>query len=100
MTPVAPSWIPPPPPLGSGKLGTPCERMQLANASALDEVPDAFVALDLCEEPHAASTSVQPSARLARTKGFGITRQVYCRRHNRAVTRLCAGYTRATRPTA
>src|SRR5581483_2857554 len=29
----------PPPPLGSGKSGTPCERMQTANAKALPPAP-------------------------------------------------------------
>ena len=48
----------PPPPLGSGKFGTPCERMQLeyfspAAAKAVFTPPDAARA-ETPEDPHAA----------------------------------------------
>ena len=47
-------WIPPPPELGSGKFGTPCERMQSA---ALIPAPAALEPDALCEvldDPQAA----------------------------------------------
>ena len=46
-------WLP-----GSGKLGTLCERMQLANASPGE--PGAFLlAVGLSDDPHAATQSPQ-----------------------------------------
>jgi hypothetical protein len=47
-------WIPPPPPDGSEKLGTPLARMQSANL-----IPGSSPALwlGLLEEPHPASKS-------------------------------------------
>jgi hypothetical protein len=64
----------PPPAVGSGKLGTPFERMHLANASApggpelgaVEAAPGASppVAVDepgLDTDPHAASTTEQPT---------------------------------------
>jgi hypothetical protein len=51
------SWIPPPS-LGSGKFGTPCERMQAANL-----IPASLFELDPCfdfpEDPHAVSAIAQ-----------------------------------------
>jgi hypothetical protein len=54
-------WMPPPGP-GSGKLGTPCARMQSANLipAALPLEPDEPP--ELPEDPHAASITVQPAA--------------------------------------
>ena len=56
------------PELGSGKFGTPCERMQLANlrnedATAGDCGPPLDAAsLELPVNPHPASASPQPTA--------------------------------------
>lgn len=41
---------PPPPAVGSGKLGTPCERIQLASSTACAEL---LALLGLGEDPHA-----------------------------------------------
>jgi hypothetical protein len=49
-------WIPPPA-RGSGKFGTPCERMQLANASP--EPPAEAAAFDLLDDPQAAIARTQ-----------------------------------------
>jgi hypothetical protein len=56
------------PPVGSGKLETPCDRMQDANSSVLPLLaselwpPDAFVAVPLgLDEPHAASPKAAAS---------------------------------------
>jgi hypothetical protein len=49
-------WIPPPA-LGSGKFGTPCERMQLANASP--EPPAEAAGFDLFNDPQAAIARTQ-----------------------------------------
>jgi hypothetical protein len=56
-------WIPPPA-LGSGKFGTPCERMQSANLIGA-EPPLALE--ELAEDPHALSASAQPTAASATT---------------------------------
>lgn len=51
-----------PPPTGSGKFGTPCARMQLANLTAMAK-SRALVAdlLDEDEPPHAATIAAQPN---------------------------------------
>jgi hypothetical protein len=49
-------WTPPPE-LGSGKFGTPCERMQLANASP--EPPAAAAGFGLLDEPQAPMATTQ-----------------------------------------
>ncbi len=60
-------WIPPPPPLGSGKFGTPCERMHSENCRPACCL---MLALELLEllEPHAARTSVLASAAATRPR--------------------------------
>jgi len=50
--------------------------MQLANASAREELPAAAFVLGLCEEPQAARATAQPTARLPQTMRLRITRQV------------------------
>jgi hypothetical protein len=60
-------WTPPPE-LGSGKFGTPCDRMQLANAS-----PEPRAAgLGLLDDPHPATASPQLRAVSAITYRLGI----------------------------
>jgi hypothetical protein len=49
-----------PPGLGSGKLGTPCERMHCASMSG--EAPLATPVLDLAEDPHAATANAKLAA--------------------------------------
>lgn len=57
------NWRPPPPP-GSGKLGTPCERMHCANL--IPALPlEADWLFDLPDDPHAFSATAQPTARAA-----------------------------------
>lgn len=61
-------WMPPlPPPPGSGKFGTPCDRMQSAN-----RIPDARTAafdlpLEFAEEPHAVRAAEEATAASAAT---------------------------------
>ena len=55
----------PPPPPGSGKFGTPCERMQSANLIPVEAPPAPVDELD--EEPHAATASTQPARASERT---------------------------------
>ena len=71
--------IPPPPP-GSGKLGTPCDRMQFANARPDTWFADAVP--DLLDPPQATSAKVQPamsisagSKRIPRSCGPAMTRR-------------------------
>lgn len=52
-------WIPPPP-LGSGKFETPCERMHSENAKKLPLLPPEWLDL-LADEPQAAIATVQPT---------------------------------------
>ena len=52
-----------PPGLGSGKLGTPCERMHCASWSG--EPPLATPVLDLAEVPHAATANAELAAAIA-----------------------------------
>jgi hypothetical protein len=58
------SWTPPPGP-GSGKFGTPFERMQFANLRPPGTPPDPD---ELPEEPHAAIASAQPASASGRTR--------------------------------
>ena len=60
--PVPARLVGPPPSLGSGKLGTPCARMQSANSIAGEEVREPVVLLGLCEDPQAASATTQLTA--------------------------------------
>lgn len=60
------SWMPPPPPLGSGKFGTPCARMHSENARnplllalPAGPVPLFDVVVDGADEPHAATVIAQ-----------------------------------------
>lgn len=57
----APIWTPPPGP-GSGKFGTPCERMQSAYLIPTDSLLASELALGFPDDPHPASTIVQPAA--------------------------------------
>lgn len=81
----APAWkAKPPPAFGSGKLGTPFERMHLANASARGGGPElgpveaalgaappvAVVEPGLDADPHAASMTEQPTT-ASNIAGFG-----------------------------
>jgi hypothetical protein len=63
------NWMPPPG-VGSGKFGTPCERMQLANATP--EPPAAAASFGLLDDPHAATARTQLSAVSAVMKRLGI----------------------------
>lgn len=49
----------PPPALGSGKLDTPCDRMQSANRTPAANFAFDPPLLDLPDEPQAATTTVQ-----------------------------------------
>ena len=49
-----------PPGLGSGKFGTPCERMHCASLSG--EPPLATPLLDLAADPHATTTNARHAA--------------------------------------
>jgi hypothetical protein len=60
----------PPPELGSGKFGTPCERMQLAKASP--EPPAAAPCPGLLDDPHAAMAGTQPNAASTIVRRLGI----------------------------
>jgi hypothetical protein len=62
-------WIPPPE-LGSGKFGTPCARMQLANASP--EPPAAAACLGSLDDPQPAITRTQLRAASAIVRRLGI----------------------------
>ena len=62
-------WIPPPE-LGSGKFGTPCERMQLANASP--EPPASDAGFGLLDDPQAAMARTQLRAASAIVRRLGI----------------------------
>ena len=57
----APIWTPPPGP-GSGKFGTPCERMQSAYLMPADSLLELEVPLGVPDDPHPASTIVQLAA--------------------------------------
>lgn len=52
-------WIPPPPPLGSGKFGTPCERMQSAKRIPCPGPLEPAVLFGLPEEPQAVIANAQ-----------------------------------------
>jgi hypothetical protein len=61
---------------GSGNCGTPCERMQSANWSAVPELPLDSDTLELPENPHPASAGPQAiamSVRMVRPVGTGRT---------------------------
>ena len=62
LIPVLPRSTPPPPPLGSGKLGTPFARMQSANSSAGDELREPAVLSEVCDDPQAATVIAQLTA--------------------------------------
>jgi len=69
-------WIPPPA-LGSGKFGTPCERMQSANLSPAAAPLEPDRSFDRPEDPHAVSASAQlptasATARMRRQFGAGV----------------------------
>jgi hypothetical protein len=74
------AWICTPPPLlavGSGKLGTPCERIQLANAIPLDcadaDAPEPLVLeLDL-ELPQPAISTAAASAGMVAYRSMGVS---------------------------
>ena len=80
--------------LGSGKLGTPCERMHCASLSG--DPPLATTLLDLGEDPHATTANAKPAAASA-TRGLcrsafnassaRQTRSPYRATHNSHVTR-------------
>lgn len=53
-----PSWIAPPA-LGSGKFGTPCERMHWLNAK---NAPSRLELLALLDDPQAVTVRAQPTA--------------------------------------
>jgi len=84
--------MPPPPALGSGKLGTPCERMQSANLIAAL----ALSLSGLAEDPHAGSATAamsasgKPAAFVLRTLLWSLQAmaRVYRTADNRAVTAL------------
>src|SRR5579871_4270151 len=80
LIPVPARSTPLPPPPGSGKLGTPCARIQVANSSAGEALLEPVALLDLCEEPQAVSATAQlTAARLPRTlrsPSFIISRRV------------------------
>jgi hypothetical protein len=57
-------WMPPPL-LGSGKFGTPCDRMHSENARNWASALAEGEALGLLEEPQAASTATQLSVESA-----------------------------------
>ena len=65
----ATTLVEPPPPFGSGKLGTPCARMQSANSTAGEEVPEPVVPLGPCEDPQAASATAQTASAARGRKG-------------------------------
>jgi hypothetical protein len=72
------NWIPPLDP-GSGKFGTPCDRMQIAKARKLPLLFDALALVELLEEPHAVSAAAQrtvPAATRVRKRGIHITPRV------------------------
>lgn len=101
---LAPIWTPPDEP-GSGKFGTPCERMQSANlmpeASALENPGREFA-----DDPHAASASAHPAATRAIAKcrlrvGVGSripAARFYLTPDNSGVTALPRGYALGLRP--
>jgi hypothetical protein len=51
--------------VGSGKFGTPCERMQVANLSPAVAPLEAAL-FGLAEDPHAATNMAQPTATIGR----------------------------------
>jgi hypothetical protein len=67
---------PPGPKLGSGKLGTPCLRMQSAYLIPC-EAPLLAAALGLPEDPHAASATAQTSAAHTKHKSLFISSARY-----------------------
>jgi hypothetical protein len=52
----------PAPALGSGKFGTPCERMQSADATACPMPVDPVVRLDLADDPQAVIATAHVKA--------------------------------------
>jgi len=62
LIPVPARSAPLPPPLGSGKLGTPFARMQSANSSAGEALREAVVLVEPCDDPQAASAITQLTA--------------------------------------
>jgi hypothetical protein len=66
-------WMPPPAP-GSGKFGTPCERMQLENLRPDLENADGEPPADVPDDPHAlsATAAVSVLARRAGNRMVGI----------------------------
>jgi hypothetical protein len=71
--PVSATLVEPPPPFGSGKLGTPCARMQSANSTAGEGVPEPVALLGPCEDPQAASAMAQTASAAGR-RASSITR--------------------------
>jgi hypothetical protein len=63
-------WIPPPEP-GSGKFGTPCERMQSANLIPADSPLEPDPLFGLPEDPHALSATAQLTAASATARVGG-----------------------------
>jgi len=57
LIPVPARLSPPPPSLGSGKVGTPLARMQSANFSPREALPWPVV----CDDPHPATATTQPT---------------------------------------
>lgn len=93
LIPVPARLSPPPPPLGSGKVGTPFARMQSANFSPSDSLPWPVV----CDDPHAATATTQlttaraPDVVVARLAHL-VVAGLYARPTNSAVTPLRCCY--------
>lgn len=82
----------PPPGLGSGKLGTPCERMHWASSSP----KSGFVAPSLLEDPQAASANAltKTTSMIERSRARISAPGLYARPANNVVTPLCHCYAR------